>query len=55
MPVEIKKVSDEQITVNGHTLYLDGNGNWNGGQYLSHTEQKAAASYVAALATSKTE
>jgi hypothetical protein len=51
--VSIKKISDEEIKVNGHTLYLDATGNWNGAQYLSHIEQKAAACYVAALEKNK--
>ena len=51
--VSIKKISDEEITVNGHKLYLDSNGNWNGAHHLSHIEQKAAACYVAALEKNK--
>lgn len=49
MSVNIKRVSDSEITVNGHTLYLDANGNWIGGKYLSTIEQKAATCYLAAL------
>ena len=49
MPVDIKRISDDQISVNGHLIYLDANNNWNGGQYLNATEQQAAANYVAAL------
>ena len=49
MSVEIVRITDEELEVNGKKLYKDQNDNWVG-KHLSQMESKAAQEYIASLA-----
>ncbi len=48
MSVDIKKLSDEELSVNGKRVYKDSNDKWVG-QNLNNIESKAANEYIASL------
>lgn len=48
MSVDIKKLSDEELSVNGKRVYKDSNDKWVG-QNLNSIESKAANEYIASL------
>lgn len=49
MCVDVKRITDEELEVNGKKIYKDQNDKWVG-QNLNQTETKAAQEYIAALA-----
>jgi hypothetical protein len=48
MSVEIVRITDEELEVNGKKLYKDQNDNWVG-KHLNQMESKAAQEYIASL------
>lgn len=51
MSIDIKKITDEELEVNGKKVYKDSNDKWVG-QHLNSMETKAVGLYIAALENS---
>jgi hypothetical protein len=48
MSIDIKKITDEELEVNGKKVYKDSNDKWVG-QHLNSVETRAVGLYLAAL------
>ena len=48
MSVEVQRITDEELQINGKKIYKDQNDKWIG-QNLNNIESKAAHEYIASL------